>query len=197
MTQHVSIPAVPHSAEATPAVPRVPSAGALTTRPSVPVLQALLGSRGQGESAELEVRLRSEAAPALAPGPCAHPTRVEWTRSATWGVTGAGERGQCAPARGDTGVTRWSSVAEESASVTASVLTTRPALTTDARIPARAQTPAAASTPTAGLSITPQCARVPRATRGTPSHPAPPADQETGTTITRLESEDCVVICIF
>ena len=46
------------------------------------------------------------------------------------------------------------------------------------------------------LSITPQCARVPRATRGTPSPPAPPADQETGTIITRLESEDCVVICI-
>ena len=63
-------------------------------------LQALLGSRGQGESAEPEVRLRarwSEADPAL--GRCAHPTRVEWTRSATWGVTGAGERGQCAPAR--------------------------------------------------------------------------------------------------
>ena len=67
-------------------------------------------------------------------------------------VSGACNDDQChmSHAGGDTGVTRWSSVAEESASVTASVLTTRPALTTDARIPARAQTQAAASTPTAG-----------------------------------------------
>ena len=50
----------------------------------------------------------------------------------------------------DTGVTLWSSVAEESASVTASAQITRPALITDVRILARAQTQAAASTPTAG-----------------------------------------------
>ena len=53
-------------------------------------------------------------------------------------------------AGGGTGVTRWSDVAGENASVTASVRTTRPALTTGARIPARGPTPAAASTPTAG-----------------------------------------------
>ena len=53
-------------------------------------------------------------------------------------------------AGGVTGVTRWSDVAGENASVTASVQTTRPALTTGARIHARVPTQAVALTPTAG-----------------------------------------------